>query len=102
MQTLLTQDVSYFYKQSQILWEAACSLKTADDVWQMSGGREPGDGVGREATHRGPAADQEEVEGGERRQARAAFLQVRVETNAFEVNICVRSTLALTRAGVAV
>lgn len=72
------------------------------DVWQVSGGGEHGDGFGGEAAHRGPAADQEEVEGGERRQARAVLLQVRAETNAFGVIVCVRAAVALTRAAVAV
>lgn len=70
----------------------------------MSGGGQPGDGVVGEAAHRGPAADQEEVEGGERHQARAVLLQVRAETNALGVNVCVcvRRISVLTRAGVAV
>lgn len=50
---------------------------------QVSGGGEPGDGIIWEAAYRGPAANQEEVEGGERHQARAVLLQVRPEIHIF-------------------
>lgn len=65
------------------------STETLADVWQVSGGGERGYGVGGEAAHRGLAADQEEVEGGERRQARAVLLQVRAEPN-----VCVCTALS--------
>lgn len=48
---------------------------------QVSGGRELGDGVIREAAHRGRAEGQEEVERGEQHQARTTLLQVRAEAH---------------------
>lgn len=82
---------THVFRQTKLNSLRSClSAETVADVWQVSGGGEPGHGVGGEAAHRGPAAHQEEVEGGERRQARAVLLQVRPETNALRVNVCVR------------
>lgn len=44
---------------------------------QIPGGGEPGDGVVREAAHRGRTEGQEEVERGEQHQTRTTLLQVR-------------------------